>query len=271
MKKKIIILTGSELRHKFFRIRVALNKNINVLQSFCESTEGNLNSVVKSSKKNNLRLLHLEQRFNSEKLFFNKFCNEQVDYSNPVFIEKGDINLPKFYNEIIGLNPDLIISYGCSIIKSELLDIFKGRFINIHLGLSPYYRGSGTNYWPLVNNEPQFVGTTFMHIDSGVDTGKIIHQIRPEINLDDDVHSIGNKLIVKSTVEIIKLILAFDKLEDKLPLEFDKKKEMYYRKKDFSEESVKKLNFNFSNNMILDFIKNKDSLFNTYPILVNNI
>ena len=110
-----------------------------------------------------------------------------------------------------------------------------------------------------------------MHIDSGVDTGKIIHQIRPEINLDDDVHSIGNKLIVKSTVEIIKLILAFDKLEDKLPLEFDKKKEMYYRKKDFSEESVKKLNFNFSNNMILDFIKNKDSLFNTYPILVNNI
>ena len=271
MKKKIIILTGSELRHDFFRIRVALNKDINVLKSYCESKKGNLNSVVKSSEKNNLRLLHLKQRFNSEKLFFNKFCNEKSDNSNPIFIEKGDINLPRFYNEIILLNPDLIISYGCSIIKSELLNIFEGRFINIHLGLSPYYRGSGTNYWPLVNNEPEFVGTTFMYIDSGVDTGKIIHQIRPEINLDDDVHSIGNKLIIKSSDEIVKLILAFDKLEDKLPLKFEKSKERYYRKKDFSEDSLKKLHFNFSNGMISEFIKNKESLYNKYPILINNI
>jgi len=46
------------------------------------------------------------------------------------------------------------------------------------LGLSPYYLGSGTNYWPLVNEKPEFVVATFMHIDTDIDTEEIIHQIR---------------------------------------------------------------------------------------------
>ena len=61
--------------------------------------------------------------------------------------------------------------------------------------MSPYYRGSGTNFWPFVNNELQFIGATFMHIDEGVDTGEIIHQIRANIFHDDNIHQIGNRLI----------------------------------------------------------------------------
>ena len=37
--------------------------------------------------------------------------------------------------------------------------------INVHLGLSPYYKGSATNFWPFVNNELQFLGVTFMVTD----------------------------------------------------------------------------------------------------------
>ena len=54
--------------------------------------------------------------------------------------------------------------------------MFSRKFLNVHLGLSPYYRGSGTNVWPLINTEPDMVGATLC-IDAGIDNGEIIHQI----------------------------------------------------------------------------------------------
>ena len=45
-----------------------------------------------------------------------------------------------------------------------------------------------------MNNEPEYAGATFMFLDKGIDTGNIIHQIRPEINLNDDYYKISAKL-----------------------------------------------------------------------------
>ena len=75
--------------------------------------------------------------------------------------------------------------------------------VNIHLGLSPYYKGSATNFWPFVYNKLQFLGVTFMKIDDGVDTGEILHQFRPELKPKDTVHDVGNKLIIKMTEDLL--------------------------------------------------------------------
>ena len=53
--------------------------------------------------------------------------------------------------------PDVVLVFGTGILRQPLLSTFDGRVINIHLGLSPYYRGAGTNFWPLVNREPEYV------------------------------------------------------------------------------------------------------------------
>ena len=47
--------------------------------------------------------------------------------------------------------PDVVLVFGTGILREPFLSAFEGRIINIHLGLSPYYRGAGTNFWPLVN------------------------------------------------------------------------------------------------------------------------
>ena len=93
------------------------------------------------------------------------------DLSKSKIIKKGEINNIHIVKKILKLNPDLLICYGSSLINSVLLEKFKERFINVHLGLSPYYRGAGTNIWPLINLEPQYVGAPFMFIDARVDTG----------------------------------------------------------------------------------------------------
>ena len=115
------------------------------------------------------------------------YIKNTYDYSNSSYIPKGEINGDKVVKEIEKLNPDLIICYGASLINSSLLKSFKNRFINVHLGISPYYKGSGTNIFPIINNEFDMLGATFMHIDEGIDTGKVIHQFRSEIFIGDSI------------------------------------------------------------------------------------
>jgi phosphoribosylglycinamide formyltransferase 1 len=270
VNKKIVLLTGTELRHEFFRKFIAIHKDISVLASFCESKKGNLLELVQNDKKqNDSRSLHLSTRKIVEKDFFQVFCSKVEDKSKPKFIKKGEINNQDHVSQITQLNPDVIISYGCSIIRSELIHVFKGRFINIHLGLSPYYRGSGTNFWPFVNNELQFIGSTFMYIDQGVDTGEIIHQIRANISYNDSIHQIGNRLIRDTFSECVKLIRSLSQLERMNQLKIDSIDVQYYRNKDFTEESLAQAHKNILDGMIVDYLKNKSSLENKFPIIKN--
>lgn len=265
--KKIVILTGSELRHRYFRQFLSCSKYIKVLKSYCEGEEKSLkNLILKSSQEKDLRIQHLNQRECYEREFFLEFCQKNIDNSNPVYIDKGAINHQKYVDEIQYLDPDLIISYGCSIINSKLLEHFKDRFINVHLGLSPYYRGSGTNYFPFVNNEPVFCGVTFMHIDRGIDTGEIIHQIRAELRYGDNIHLVGNRLIESMTSETEKLIFNFDTLKNK-SVNFPPLPRYFYKNKDFTEKSLEILYDNFSSGMIENYILNKDDLCEKYPIV----
>ncbi len=245
---KIIILTGNETRHKFFRKTISADKRISVISSYCEGAEKSLENRVKESVNSSaLEIQHVNARAQAEKDFFDSYIKNLTDMSCPKFLSKGQINDDIIVNDIIKKNPDLIICYGSSLIKSVLLEKFKGRFLNVHLGLSPYYRGSGTNIWPLINGEPGMVGATYMYIDSGIDTGHIIHQIRAEIFLGDSPHSIGNRLIKKMTFTYADIIANFEELVDE---EQPKDKGKLYLKKDFNSEACYRLYQNFNNGIV---------------------
>lgn len=104
---------------------------------------------------------------------------------------------------------EAVVIYGTGMIKSPLLEAYGGRMINLHLGLSPYYRGTATNFYPLLNDEPEYVGATIHLIDPGIDTGPIIHHARPEIVAEDMPHTVGCKAILAG---IEKLIQALEEL-----------------------------------------------------------
>jgi methionyl-tRNA formyltransferase len=268
--KKILILTGNELRHQFFRKLLASVSSIDVVHSYCEVTQDINKALIGSSdNETSLREKHLNLRSQTEADFFSLFNQHIIDKSNPLLIKKGEVNETKNVNQIIDLNPDLIIAYGCSIIKSELLDIFKERFINIHLGLSPYYRGSATNYWPFVNNELSCVGVTFMQIDEGIDTGAIIHQERAIIFAADNIHTIGCRLIKDMTYSCARIVDLYPSInlsqtviqqQTNVPLR-------YYRKKDFTEDSVKSAYHNIRNRMIENYLIKKEELDKEYPLI----
>ena len=266
--KRVVLLTSSELRHTYFRMYLGLQKNIEVIASFCESSDKNLVHKIKNSAQEKLRNRHLQVRHQVEKDFFQLFCDHAVDLSNPFAISKGDINTPEIIKNIVYLNPDIIISYGSSIIKPPLIDSFPDRFVNVHLGLSPYYRGSGTNFWPFVNNTPEYAGVTFMKIDAGIDTGEVIHQIRPEMYLHDTFHVICNRLLLDMTSKMTKLIHNFENL-NKAPQINQSEGDLYYTNLDFTEVSVARLYDNFKQGVISRYLKHKKARDLAAPIIQN--
>lgn len=263
---RIIILTGDEMRHQYFRNKIALADGIEVLASYCEGVEKSLaNQINSNPNASDIEKLHINARTQSEQDYFAQALSSMGEQSNARKIAKGAINEPDIVQEIIALNPDLLICYGSSLIKSELLSRFEGKFINVHLGLSPYYRGAGTNVWPLINGEPDMVGATFMYIDKGIDTGKIIHQIRADVFLGDSPHSIGNRLITKMTKSYIDLILSFDQLADEKQPQSDGK---LYLQKHFDKHACRKLYDQFADGMIENYILKTDQ--KTLPYIVRN-
>ena len=49
--------------------------------------------------------------------------------------------------------------------KEELINKYSNKFLNIHLGLSPYFKGVGSNFWAYIQNKPELIGSTIMMID----------------------------------------------------------------------------------------------------------
>jgi methionyl-tRNA formyltransferase len=238
------------------------------MASFCESSEKNLVNTIQHTKAEDLRYGHLQVRIQTEEDFFALFCKYVEDKSNPIFISKGVINDPEYAQQLKELKPDVVISFGSSIIKPELIDAFPNKFINVHLGLSPYYRGSGSNFWPFVNNQPEYCGVTFMKIDSGIDTGEVIHQIRPIIKNTDSFHTICNRLLINMAEGIAELVRKFDLLKVMPQLE-QSETDLYYKNSDFTESSVKRMLENFSEGMIDQYLENKGKRDQAVPIKQN--
>jgi len=265
--KKIVILTGNEQRHKYFRTLLSNSTYFNVIGSFCENDSASLKKRTLEKKESSLlEIQHVLSREQSEKDFFNDYIENTIDKSNAKIIPKGAINEPSVVSEIERLSPDILACYGSSIINSILIDKFESRFLNVHLGLSPYYRGSGTNIWPMINNDLGMVGATFMYIDKGIDTGEIIHQIRPEIFLGDNPHTIGNRLIKKMTITYANIISSFDNIKKELQPMSDGK---IYKRKDFNENACKILYDRFREGIVENYINNKNNK-NNLPYIVTN-
>ena len=153
---------------------------------------------------------------------------------------------------MVALAPDVVLVFGTSLLKQPLIDQFPGRIINLHLGLSPYYRGAGTNFWPLVNGEPEFCGATIHMLDEGVDTGPVIAHVRPAIAAGDGPHDIGNKTIVAAADALAGAAEAL--VDGRLAPVPQGPGGRVYKRSDFSADAVRRLYTNFARGMVPDYL-----------------
>lgn len=83
------------------------------------------------------------------------------------------------------IDPVVVVVNGTRIIGRKTLDAVSARFINMHAGITPLYRGVHGGYWALAEGRPELVGTTIHFVDEGIDTGTIIRQATFSVSRED--------------------------------------------------------------------------------------
>ena len=79
-----------------------------------------------------------------------------------------------------------IVISGTRIIGAKTLAINDKKYLNIHAGITPKYRGVHGAYWANINNDFENIGVTLHYVDTGVDTGKIIAQSKIKVSEEDN-------------------------------------------------------------------------------------
>lgn len=206
---RVCILTSNKTRHKYMANRLIQNFDVVGVVSEAKQPKRHLADRIKTQKEEGDEEIaeYLDQFAEAEKKYLYPLGEE---FSIPpdvefITIDPDRLNEDDLYEKIKRLKPDCFAVFGTSLIKRNLLNL-SPNFINIHLGLSPYYRGVACSFWPFYNNEPEYVGVTVFYIDEGIDSGPIIHQGLVDLEAGDAIHDASVKAIIKGVdLQIIAL------------------------------------------------------------------
>lgn len=72
----------------------------------------------------------------------------------------------------------VVVVNGTRILSKRLLAAVPVPILNTHAGITPLYRGVHGGYWALANGDRANCGVTVHLVDTGIDTGGILHQTR---------------------------------------------------------------------------------------------
>lgn len=128
----------------------------------------------------------------SKARFEEKHASLRIDHIGP---QHGSVNDPDIVEKIKALKPDAIVVMGTCLLKEDIIAA-SPLVLNIHTGLSPYYRGGYTNFWPIVEGDYGYFGVTVHTMSLGIDAGDIVSTARPVIREDDAYGSINSRCIV---------------------------------------------------------------------------
>tara|TARA_Y100001970_G_C14257725_1_gene876787 strand:- start:217 stop:945 length:729 start_codon:yes stop_codon:yes gene_type:complete len=198
------------------------------------------------------------------KPYFNKMKNAEIKIfgniapqrnKNIFFLNMGDLSNLNLNTLEYALDADIYIIFGCSYIKGDLCEyLITKKAINIHMGVSPFFRGSACNFWALYDGYPEYVGATIHYLSKGLDSGPVIFHSLVDGSF-CNAFEYGMYAVEAAQINLIKYIKN-KKLYDLNVKKYSKEKEIRYSlKKDFNIDVVNKylqnsLNINTINNKI---------------------
>ena len=247
---RAIVLTSTMRRHQF--VANALASRLDVAGVWQEKKSFEPLRYAADAGEEAVIQRHFAARDASEETFFAGHGRVQAPSRR---LPPGGCNDAAEIDAMRRTAPDVVLVFGTSLLKPPLIDSFPRRILNIHLGLSPYYRGAGTNFWPLVNGEPEYCGATIHYLDAGVDSGPIIAHVRPEMRASDGPHQIGNEIIVQAAAALADAALACGRGQVRGVEQAGDGR--VYRRADFSAAAVTRLYENVAGGMIAAYLRDK--------------
>ncbi len=212
---KVILLTGNHPRHLYL---AGYLSNFQDIVGWIIEDRGeflpDINSYTKDTLLNELCSLHFNSRYEAEKKFFIDDSSVEINASdfyskiskNIIRCTEEDLNSPRVSSFIKSITADIAISYGTHILQNSILNLLPFEKYNIHGGISPWYRGTITHFWPSYMLEPQMTGVTMHRLTSVLDGGPVIHQNSGILNRGDGLHDLGCRTLKSFISEMPEVI-----------------------------------------------------------------
>ena len=176
------------------------------------------------------------------KIFGNSHINSKNKNIHLFPLQSGDLNKCSTDTLSDFLKSDVYVVFGSSYIKGDLVDfLIKNKTLNIHIGVSPYYRGTDCNFWALYDDNPHIVGATIHLLSKGLDSGAILYHALSDIKNNSFEYTMST---VKSAFHSLAKRIKNQSIFDIKPVIQNKEEEIRYSRKDeFNEEIVKSFFF----------------------------
>jgi folate-dependent phosphoribosylglycinamide formyltransferase PurN len=204
---RAVAFVGDQLRHRWYATLLADEPGIDLRGVVSERQPSRPGGAT--PEEDELVADHFARRRDAEERYLGSAREWDALGAPALVVERGGTNTELVSDWVRELDPDMLLLYGCGIVRAPLLDVYVGRAVNLHLGLSPYYRGHAANFWPLVNGEPECVGATVHVATLEVDAGEILRQARPAMEPGDGSHDIGCKALVAGARALLDALPAY--------------------------------------------------------------
>ncbi len=195
----IYVFTTRTDHHYYFIKKILNTKKIKRIIYETESIRFNYNTKNPFSDKES----------NYEKKFFKISMNDKKKINQIPYIEISNINYMNL-DFIDNKKDNLAIVFGCRKIHKKIYNKFNFGMLNIHRGLTQYYRGLDSEYWPIFFNEFDKLGTTIHKIDNNLDTGDIFYQNKLSLNKKNKIFHLKALTTQIAVDGIIKILDNFD-------------------------------------------------------------
>lgn len=162
--KKIGIILTPDIRSKAYLQKIILN-NIK-LDEVIFMNDGRCENTYDNEEKNTA----IRYGFDISETVIDTLEKHQIQYHEFRFV---DINHPILIEYLKKSKTDFFIFSGGGILRKEVLDSGP-KFIHLHPGIVPQYRGSTCFYYSIINED--MCGVTVFVMDEGLDTGPVIYQ-----------------------------------------------------------------------------------------------
>ena len=169
-----------------------------------------------------VRLIRGKNEFNISN-YINKFKHVYVNNHN-----SDDTKRYLYENEI-----DYIFLSSAGILKLSIID-GPWKIINCHPAILPRYRGKGSPIWAIYEEGP--TGVTAHFVDSGIDTGPVIHREYVNPLPDETIHNFRKRL---DMVAIDVMCMIARKIIDRVDIYTEAQKPedgVLYRRRPLSSE-----------------------------------
>jgi|GEM_PF-441179 len=257
---RVVCMVGTQLRHIFLLGEIVNRFNV-VGVVFYERTlvqPPKLDASLFTEEELAFEQEHLRLLKEKEDAYFSKSCQRvDIQIANVRNVSgPSELNSIQTANWLQQSDPDVVVDYGTGVLTPLLLDALPSWTINLHGGLSPYYKGSATLLWPFYLQQPELAGVTFHSLSRKIDEGSIYQHVRPEMYPDDTVSDIGCRAIQAAGAVVVQLLNKLDSSGEleKFPQRGTGK---LFLERDYRPSILKVVYDNFANGFIERYLAHK--------------